>query len=183
VFVVRKLTKIWCSCDVIQVYVKSIQCFVVYLGFIYCLCYNFTKKSWKQNFLTCHSWDQLKSPIFSWFLCHLYCCDRKSRAAYAQSFALWQQATIEFTCHDHFPRTLVVTCNRSQVNIGKASTPRSLFYCLFAPHIWCCSSRSSRSWPNHTINATSLERLQQYHPLTCAVIFILSWNMGLIGGM
>jgi len=30
-----------------------------------------------------------------------YCCDRKSRAAYAQSFALWQQATIEFTCHDH----------------------------------------------------------------------------------
>jgi len=32
---------------------------------------------------------------------HAYCCDRKSRAAYAQSFALWQQATIEFTCHDH----------------------------------------------------------------------------------
>ena len=30
-----------------------------------------------------------------------YCCDRKSRAAYAQSFALWQQAAIEFTCHDH----------------------------------------------------------------------------------
>ena len=29
------------------------------------------------------------------------CCGRKSRAAYAQSFALWQQATIEFTYHDH----------------------------------------------------------------------------------
>jgi len=56
-----------------------------------------------------------------------YCCDRKSRAAYAQSFALWQQATIEFTCHDYSPRTLVVTFNRSQVNIGRASTPRSLF--------------------------------------------------------
>jgi len=25
----------------------------------------------------------------------------KARAACAQSFALWQQATIEFTCHDH----------------------------------------------------------------------------------
>jgi len=24
-----------------------------------------------------------------------YCCDRKSRAACAQSFALWQQATVE----------------------------------------------------------------------------------------
>ena len=63
------------------------------------------------------------------------CCDRKSRAAYAQSFALWQQATIEFTCHDHSPRTLVVTFNGSQVNIGRASTPRSLYYCLFPPHI------------------------------------------------
>ena len=36
--------------------------------------------------------------------------DWKSRAASAQSFALWQQATIEITCHDHS-------------------------YCLFAPHI------------------------------------------------
>jgi len=38
-------------------------------------------------------------------------CDRTSRAAYAQSFALWQQATIEFTL------------------------PWSLCYCLFAPLI------------------------------------------------
>jgi len=75
-----------------------------------------------------------------------YCCDQKSWAAYAQSFAPWQQATIEFTCHDHSLRTLVVTINGSQVKIGRASTPRSLFYCLFAPHIWCCSSRTSRSW-------------------------------------
>ena len=28
--------------------------------------------------------------------------------AYAQSFALWQQATIEFTCHDHS----VIACSR-----------------------------------------------------------------------
>jgi len=46
----------------------------------------------------------------------------KARAAYAQSFALWQQATTEFTCHDHSPRTLVATFNRSQVNISKHAT-------------------------------------------------------------
>jgi len=31
----------------------------------------------------------------------VYCCDRKSRAASAQSFTLWQQATIEMTRLDH----------------------------------------------------------------------------------
>jgi len=92
-----------------------------------------------------------------------YCCDRKSRAAYAQSFALWQQASIEFTCHDHSSLTLVVTFSGSQVNIGRASTPRSLFYCLFAPHI--CVVLFCTHIPfvvNHTINATPQERLQQY---------------------
>jgi len=43
---------------------------------------------------------------------HYNCCDRKSRAAYVQSFTLWQQATIEFTCHDHSPPRLVVMFNR-----------------------------------------------------------------------
>ena len=52
-----------------------------------------------------------------------YCCDWKSRAAYAQSFALWQQATIEFTCHDHS----IIACSRHI-------------------YVWCCSSRTSRSW-------------------------------------
>jgi len=33
-----------------------------------------------------------------------HCCGRKARAASAQSFALWQQATIEFTRRDHFRR-------------------------------------------------------------------------------
>ena len=52
-----------------------------------------------------------------------FSCDWKSRAACAQSFASWQQVTIEFTCHDHS----VIACSR---------------------HIygWCCSSRTSRSW-------------------------------------
>jgi len=48
-------------------------------------------------------------------------CDRKARVASAQSFTLWQQATIEIT--------------------------RSLYYYLFVPHIYgCYSSRTSRSW-------------------------------------
>jgi len=51
------------------------------------------------------------------------CCDRKSRAAWAQSFALWQQATIEFTCHDHS----IIACSRHI-------------------YVWCCSSRTSHAW-------------------------------------
>ena len=69
----------------------------------------------------------------------------------------------EFTCHDHSPRTLVVTFSGSPVNIGRASTPRSLFYCLFAPHI--CMVLFFTHIPfvvNHTINATPPERLQHY---------------------
>jgi len=94
-----------------------------------------------------------------------FCCDRKSRAAYAQSFALWKQATIEFTCHDHSPRTLVVTFNDSPVNIGRASTPRSLYYCLFAPHIWMVLFFTHTPFVvNHTFNATQPERLQ-HRPL------------------
>jgi len=92
-----------------------------------------------------------------------YCCDRKSRAACAQSFAPWQQATIEFTCHDHSLRTLVATFNGSQVNIGRASTPRSLFYCLFAPHVSMLLFFTYIPFVvNHTINATPPEKLQQY---------------------
>jgi len=75
------------------------------------------------------------------------CCDRKARAACAQSFTLCQQARIEITRRDHSSRVLVVTFNRSHVSIGRACTPRTLYYCLFAPHIYrCCSSRTLRSW-------------------------------------
>jgi len=38
----------------------------------------------------------------------VYCCDRKSRAACAQSFAPWQQATIEVTWRDHS----IIACSR-----------------------------------------------------------------------
>jgi len=74
------------------------------------------------------------------------CCDRKARAACAQSFALWQQAT-ETTRRDHSTRTLDIMFNRSQVNIGRAYTPRPLYYCSFAPLTYgCCSSRTPRLW-------------------------------------
>ena len=95
----------------------------------------------------------------------MQCCDQKSRAAYAQSFALWQQATIEFTCHDHSPRTLVITFNRSHDSIGRASTPRSLYYSLFAPLISMVLFFTRIPFVViHTINATPPERFQQ-HPL------------------
>jgi len=60
-------------------------------------------------------------------------CVRKARASCAQSFALWQQATIEITRRDHSPRALVITFNRSQVDIGRASTQRLLL--VRASHI------------------------------------------------
>ena len=49
--------------------------------------------------------------LFIFSVVCVYCCDRKSRAAYAQSFAPWQQATIEITRRDHYN-------------------------CLFAPHTY-----------------------------------------------
>jgi len=71
----------------------------------------------------------------------LYFCDRKSRAAYAQSFAPWQQATIEITRQDNS----IIACSRHT----------HIF--LFFAHIL--------SVVNHTINATPPERLQQYQQL------------------
>jgi len=60
----------------------------------------------------------------SWLTCETFCCccSQKPRPASARSFTLSQQATIKITT-------------------------RSLYYCLFTPHIcrWC-SSRTFRSW-------------------------------------
>jgi len=73
----------------------------------------------------------------------------KSRAAYTQSFALWQQATTEFTCHDHSPCSLVVTFNSIVHKLISAELPRHN-HCFIAcsRHIFvrCCSSRTSCSW-------------------------------------
>jgi len=94
-----------------------------------------------------------------------HCCDRKSRAAYAQSFALWQQATTEFICHDHSSRTLLLRSVVDIASITRDYTPRSLCYCLFAPHIWMVLFFTHIPFVvNHTFNARPPERLQQYSP-------------------
>ena len=73
--------------------------------------------------------------------------DQKARAACVWSFTLWHQATIDIACHDHSWRTLLLRSVVHIVSITRDYTPRSLFYCLFAPHIYgCYSSRTSRSW-------------------------------------
>jgi len=64
-----------------------------------------------------------------------WCCDQKSRAACAQSFALWQQATIEFTCHDYS----IIACSRH------------IYVVLFFAHIPFVVNR--------TFNATPTQRL------------------------
>jgi len=87
------------------------------------------------------------------------CCDRKSRAACAQSFALWQQATTEFTCHDHSPRTLVVTFNGSHVSIGRASTPRSLLSSPLASTINCSPGSQASSKGTHQDHSTGITLL------------------------
>jgi len=67
-------------------------------------------------------------------ICH--CCDEKSQVAFAQSFALWQQATIEITRRDHY-------------------------YCLFVPHIVFFFTHIPFV-VNRTFNATPPERLQHH---------------------
>ena len=119
-FDARKRTKIWCSNDAKQIYGSS----MLYL-FISQLAVNFCE-------------------IDEW----LSCCDRKSWAACAQSFAPWQQATIEIT--------LVVTVHKHNqlftrfTSIVRGHSPRSLHrdHSIIAcsRHIYFCSSRTSRSW-------------------------------------
>ena len=89
----------------------------------------------------------------------IYCCDRKSRAACAQSYTPWQQATIEITRRDHSRRRLnsarpphpghstILLCSEipsgtcAKLRTVAASNnrvhmPWSLYYCLFAPHTY-----------------------------------------------
>jgi len=91
-----------------------------------------------------------------------YCCDRKSRAAYTQSFAPWQQATIEIMHRNLSSRTLVIMFNHSHVTIGRASTSQSLLLLLARlTYIMVLFFAHIPFVVNHTINATPPERLQQ----------------------
>jgi len=72
---------------------------------------------------------------------------RKSRAACAQSFALWQQATIEITRHDHS----IIACSRH------------IYVVLFFAHIPFVV--------NHTFNATPAESLQHKESHKCNIYY------------
>ena len=61
-------------------------------------------------------------------------CDRKSRAACAQSFASWQQATIEFICHNH-----------------------SVIACACHIYVWWCSSLTPVRGESHDQRNTTGE--------------------------
>ena len=74
----------------------------------------------------------------------VYCCERKSQAACAQSFGPWQQATIEITRRDHSRRhhsqaqsTVHQVHKHCYRSLTKITPSGSLYYCLFAPHIIC----------------------------------------------
>jgi len=68
-----------------------------------------------------------------------FCYDRKAREACVQSFALWQQATIEITWRDHS----IIACSR-HIYLG-----------LFFAHIPFVVNRAFSAMP--------VERLQQHH--------------------
>jgi len=77
----------------------------------------------------------------------LFCCDQQARVVSAQSFGLWQQATIEILQRNHSSRTLVILFSLSQASISRDSTAQSFYYCLFMPHIYgCWSLCTSHSW-------------------------------------
>ena len=85
-------------------------------------CYSQTSFIWKYKLWKFQ--DPFADPeIFQIYESNSCCCERKSGPVCAQSFALWQQATKEFTCPDHS----IIACSRQ----------------IYA---WCCSSRTSRLW-------------------------------------
>jgi len=57
-------------------------------------------------------WSALRWTLGNIFLSLYYCYDRKSRAACAQSFAPWQQATIEIM----LAISLIIACSRYTYN-------------------------------------------------------------------
>jgi len=97
-----------------------------------------------------------------------YCCDRKSRAACAQSFTLWQQATIEimlticltiacsryiysdFILHAHYVRG---ESHNQRNTTGEIATTSPPFYNEpHRPHVLCVEAAhgtTSTSWSQH----------------------------------
>ena len=102
---------------------------------------------YKEKHTTRRSTVGIWSEVRVSFAGHVYFCDRKSRAACAQSFAPRQQATTEITRRNLSSRMLVIKCNRSHVNVGRAIMSQSLFSLLArVTDIYFRSSCTSPSW-------------------------------------
>ena len=91
------------------------------------------------------------------------CCDRKSRAACAQSFAPWQQARIEIMLAISL-RVCLSLRSIVHKSISAVSTSQSLLLLLArATYIMMLFFTHIPFVVNHTINATPPETLQQYY--------------------
>jgi len=85
-------------------------------------------------------------------LCH--CCGRKARATIAQSFTLWQQASMEITSSLLSPLASTMKCSLAsqallEVTHQAHSIGITLLLLVRATYIWpdgCNSLRTPRSW-------------------------------------
>jgi len=76
------------------------------------------------------------------------CCNQKSPSGMFAKLHTVAASNNRVHVPRSLSRTLVVTFNCSQVNISRASTPRSLLLlvCTTYIYIYCCSSHTSCSW-------------------------------------
>jgi len=89
------------------------------------------------------------------------CCDRKARAASVQSFTLWQQATIEITCHDHSAYTSQYVQSFTCLYRQSLHAAITLLLLVRTTYIWVLFFAHIPYVVNRTSNATPAERLQQ----------------------
>jgi len=88
-----------------------------------------------------------------------YCCDRKVRAACAQSFTLWQQATIEIIRRDHS----IIACSFHIYG----------YYSSHTSHSWWIT-HSMQHQPRGCNNNPFF--LQQTAPITCSFCEVSTWH-------
>jgi len=88
------------------------------------LCPMITSKKWQYQYYPQTDASRRKTWKSEWVINprnqRYYCCDRKSRAACVQSFAPWQQATIEITRRDH---TIIACSHHAYIFLFFAHIP------------------------------------------------------------
>jgi len=107
---------------------------------------------------------------------YFYSCNRKARAASVQSFPLWQQATIEMTCHDRSIIALFVRATYTVYGCYFSRTPRSW---------WVVHSMERQPWgcntiicffPSALMRCPSLERCFAVWPTYCTSQHLMDDN-------